>query len=147
MKKRSYECGLRSGSYECLRSGHWNYEEEQYASLIIKHFVQGEIPGLQEGVTLRTVVATLLNCHAMRVSKKFAKDKALGKVEYVPSDKIGNVDELRQAEKNFHKSVAGLKCAIFDGSLHHHLYRPPPPKRVRYMPLYYPPYPYYHPYY
>lgn len=101
------------------RLGHWTYEEEVYADTVRELFIKGEIPDCREGVTLRVLVAELLNCTPMRISKKFNKTKALGKVEYRPC--VGEPDKaavrrLRDAERTFHESLGDLyelKCTIF----------------------------------
>lgn len=101
------------------RLGHWTYEEEVYADTVRELFIKGEIPDCREGVTLRVLMAELLNCTPMRISKKFNRAKALGKVEYRPC--AGEIDKaavrrLRDAERTFHESLGDLyelKCTIF----------------------------------
>lgn len=99
-----------------LRNGHWSFEEERYAETVKEFFALGQIPGCRGGVTLRMLLAVVLNCTCMRVSKKFSKSKALGKVEYHPSG-ITDQDEdrLRQVERAFHASLpdSGLVSSIF----------------------------------
>lgn len=63
-----------------LRRGKWSAEEEAYANRLIQEFKQGLIPGLPPKTTLRTFLSELLNCDPMRISKKFAGDKCVGKV-------------------------------------------------------------------
>lgn len=100
-----------------LRNGHWSFEEERYAETVKEFFALGQIPGCRGGVTLRMLLAVVLNCTTMRISKKFAKDKALGKVEYHPSETITDQGErrLREVERAFHASLpdSGLVSSIF----------------------------------
>lgn len=103
-----------------LRNGHWTYEEERYAEVVKDLFLRGKVPHCREGVTLRMLLAAVLNCTAMRVSKKYAKKKALGKVEYHQAHEGLDEDEefrLKSAETAFHQSlgdVRDLACSIFE---------------------------------
>lgn len=107
----------RKGS---LRNGHWTYEEERYSEVVKDLFLRGKVPHCREGVTLRMLLAAVLNCTAMRVSKKYAKKKALGKVEYHQAHAgLDDEDEyrLKSAETAFHHSlgdVRDLTCSIFE---------------------------------
>ena len=56
-----------------LRSGGWTTEEEAYASHVTRLFLQGKVPNCPDGTTLRTLLASLLNCLPMRVSTKYGK--------------------------------------------------------------------------
>lgn len=64
---------------DLLRTGKWSEEEEEYAIRLIEDFKLG-ILSLTEGTNLRTFLSTILNCNPMRISKKFMKDKKVGKV-------------------------------------------------------------------
>lgn len=95
-----------------MRMGHWTYEEEQYAEKIRSTFRKGQIADCPENITLRTLLSLVLNCSPMRVSKKYAKEKALGKCEYHfinGSEVEQNAVELRAREAKFHKSLGGVK--------------------------------------
>jgi hypothetical protein len=59
------------------RSGKWSRDEESFVYLILKEFDRQSFP-LANGTPVRLVLAKLLNCSTMRLSKKFQK-KALGK--------------------------------------------------------------------
>jgi len=99
-----------------LRMGHWTHEEEVYADKVKQLFKLGQIPNCSEEVTLRALLSKLLNCTPMRVSKKYAKEKALGKCVY---RHVGgaNMDafeaELKQCEKDFHRSLGGVRRLRF----------------------------------
>jgi hypothetical protein len=52
-----------------LRRGKWTYEEEAYASQIIKDFNAGTLKALP-GMTLRSCLSERLYCDPMRITKK-----------------------------------------------------------------------------
>jgi len=56
---------------EAKRKGKWSVEEERYAQQIIADYKQGLL-ALCGGATLRTYLASKLNCEPMRITKKFA---------------------------------------------------------------------------
>ena len=56
---------------QVLRRGKWNPEEERYAAAIIDAFKKGVMGNVDEGETLRTVLASLLKCVPMRISEKY----------------------------------------------------------------------------
>lgn len=60
------------------RRGKWSAEEEAFAARLIRDFDAGLLP-LENGATLRAFLSKKLNCSAMRISKKFAGEKCLGK--------------------------------------------------------------------
>ena len=66
---------------QVLRRGHWTPEEEVYAEKLIQEFKSGLLP-LPAGTSLRTYLATLLNCDPMRISKKFEGPNCIGKQKY-----------------------------------------------------------------
>uniref|UniRef100_A0A7S3JWH6 Uncharacterized protein n=1 Tax=Aureoumbra lagunensis TaxID=44058 RepID=A0A7S3JWH6_9STRA len=127
--------GKRPNKY---RTGHWTHDEEVYADKVKELFMIGKIPYCPEEITLRALLAKLLNCTPMRVSKKYTKENALGKWVYRQAiyseekDPNSNGDsqesssssslskeqeELKRCEKNFHRSLGGithLKYCIFD---------------------------------
>lgn len=102
-----------------LRGGHWTFEEEQYADTVKGAFLNGMIPHCPEGLTLRTLISGLLNCTAMRISKKYANKRALGKVEYLPclhEPDEDTIARMRATERAFHASLGDvycLQCSIF----------------------------------
>lgn len=57
-----------------LRQGKWTREEEEYVNCLIDEFKTGMMP-LAEGTSLRTFLSKMLNCHPMRISKKFVGSK------------------------------------------------------------------------
>ena len=65
------------------RRGKWSTEEETFAARLIADFDAGLLPALENGATLRAFLSRKLNCSAMRISKKFAGDKCLGKQIYL----------------------------------------------------------------
>lgn len=70
-----------------LRKGKWSTEEEEYTQCIIHAFQIGLLPpewGVVRGTTLRVFLAERLNCDAMRITKKFAGEEAIGKQVYRP---------------------------------------------------------------
>ena len=68
----------------CLpqRVGAWSREEEAYAAAVGALFVAGRVPNCPEGTTRRALLADLLNCAPMRVSKKLGGKLAVGKRSY-----------------------------------------------------------------
>jgi len=64
------------------RIGQWSREEEAYAAAVGRLFVAGRVPNCPEGTTLRALMAQLLNCAPMRVSKKLGGELAIGKRLY-----------------------------------------------------------------
>ncbi|KAH8068805.1 SET domain-containing protein [Aureococcus anophagefferens] len=61
------------------RHGKWTAPEEAYASLVIDHFINGKAPGCAGGESLRALLAGLLRCTPMRITKKFSRTRAMGK--------------------------------------------------------------------
>ena len=55
-----------------LRKGKWTSDEVAYAEKIIDQFETGRLSASFEGQTLRLILAELLKCDPMRVTKKFA---------------------------------------------------------------------------
>lgn len=104
-----------------LRTGHWTFEEERYAEAVRDAFIKGKLPTCRDRVTLRYVLAALLHCTPMRVSKKYAGENAVGKFEYRSSNCELTEDEesqLRAAENNFHSSLSDaarcILCSVFE---------------------------------
>ena len=64
------------------RRGKWTNEEQAYADRLIRDFEAGLLP-LENGATLRAYLSKKLNCDPMRISKKFAGNKCLGKVTHL----------------------------------------------------------------
>ena len=65
------------------RSGTWTKEEEDFVEAILSLFEDGAFP-LVNGTPVRFILARLLNCTPMRLSKKFQKNP-LGKQTYKAS--------------------------------------------------------------
>ena len=89
------------------RKGHWSREEEKYAEKLIQGFANGMLP-LKKGTALRTFLASRLNCHPMRISKKFAKQAKLGKAYFIPRREPDPIylNELKQLEQAFNHRIA-----------------------------------------
>lgn len=88
------------------RTGQWTREEEEYSAKIGELFQLGQLPNVPEGMTMRALLASVLNCSPMRVSKKFSGEQAIGKRSY---RHLGEVDDsLRSLEEAFHRSVRGI---------------------------------------
>jgi len=62
-----------------LRKGKWSKQEEEYCNSLIQGFVGFSLP-IPIGSTLRFYLSYILHCEPMRISKKYAKDTAIGKV-------------------------------------------------------------------
>ncbi|ETW00488.1 hypothetical protein H310_07103 [Aphanomyces invadans] len=73
--------GLRIDESTPLRRGAWSPAENAYAQKLIDQFTQGRMP-LVEGTPLRSFLAVVLHCHAMRISKKFVRDCSVGKITF-----------------------------------------------------------------
>lgn len=90
---------------EQLRKGHWSVEEEKYAEKLVEGFFLGVL-ALDKGTALRSFLASRLNCHPMRISKKFAKQAKLGKSYYSPKGvSSAFLEQLKPLEEAFHKRV------------------------------------------
>jgi hypothetical protein len=63
------------------RRGKWGSEEWAYAQRLVQDFQAGLLP-LENGTSLRTLLATALNCDPMRISKKFVGRDCIGKQLY-----------------------------------------------------------------
>ena len=70
------------------RRGKWTLEEEVYANKLIEAFKTGAIEDCEDGCTLRSFLATKLQCAPMRISKKYA-GTSVGKLIYAKSDMKG----------------------------------------------------------
>lgn len=64
-----------------LRTGKWSREETVYTRELIQAFEQGLLR-LREGTTLRSFLSQCLYCVAMRITKKFKAEMAIGKKAY-----------------------------------------------------------------
>jgi|MDSY01.2.fsa_nt_gb hypothetical protein len=62
-----------------LRRGKWTMGEEKYAEVIIDSFKLGVLEGVDDGTTLRSLLASKLKCAPMRISKKYS-GSSIGKV-------------------------------------------------------------------
>jgi len=114
-----------------LRKGKWTVEEEEFTSRIIHHFRAGFLT-LPEGMTLRSYLASKLNCDPMRITKKFAGASCLGKRIYHLRERsqitINDIEmarvELAQLEQRFRLRVehgqSGLPLPpLVNGSIIH----------------------------
>lgn len=82
----------KSGNDQPLRQGKWTREEEEYVHCLIDEFKTGMMP-LAEGTSLRTFLSKMLNCHPMRISKKFVGSNYNGKQVYTRrtgADRLSN---------------------------------------------------------
>ncbi|KAH8059193.1 hypothetical protein JL722_5747 [Aureococcus anophagefferens] len=64
------------------RGGKWTEAEENYAAMIIAHFSNGKAPGLRGGESLRKLLADLLQCSPMRITKKFSRTRIVRKSSF-----------------------------------------------------------------
>lgn len=62
-----------------LRTGQWTVAEMAFANKVIEYFDKGSLPNCTNGTTLRALLADILHCSPMRISKKYAGDGAIGK--------------------------------------------------------------------
>eukprot|EP00616_Rhizochromulina_sp_CCMP1243_P009266 CAMPEP_0118970552 /NCGR_PEP_ID=MMETSP1173-20130426/7423_1 /TAXON_ID=1034831 /ORGANISM="Rhizochromulina marina cf, Strain CCMP1243" /LENGTH=411 /DNA_ID=CAMNT_0006919927 /DNA_START=301 /DNA_END=1536 /DNA_ORIENTATION=+ len=97
-------------SREGVRRGKWTTEEQTYADRLIRDFEAGILP-LENGATLRAYLSKKLNCDPMRISKKFAGSRCLGKQIFLKrptedTDQMKQEDEvLRKLEESFLQSI------------------------------------------
>lgn len=101
-------------SREGVRRGKWTSEEQAYADRLIRDFEAGILP-LENGATLRAFLSKKLNCDPMRISKKFAGARCLGKQIFLKrttealDDTTKRDDEsLKQLEENFLRSISNV---------------------------------------
>lgn len=92
------------------RTGTWTPEELAYTDKITEVFHLGLLPNCPDRITIRVLIAAVLNCDPMRITKKYTGDKKVGKFEYkgrgVPLGARLEA-ELRDAETSFHSSLIG----------------------------------------
>ncbi|KAH8071701.1 SET domain-containing protein [Aureococcus anophagefferens] len=69
--------------------GKWTEAEERYAALIVARFSDGTFPGLRGGESLRNLLADLLQCTGMRVTKKYSRTRLLRKTAFVRAGELG----------------------------------------------------------
>ena len=70
------------------RRGKWTAPEEAYASLVIDHFINGKAPGCTGGESLRALLAGLLRCTPMRITKKFSRTRMIGKSSFKKTSEL-----------------------------------------------------------
>ena len=68
-----------------LRSGTWTKQEEDYVQALIREFRDGHLP-LNEGTSLRSFLAKMLDCKPKRISKKYGKTDYNGAHLYTKSN-------------------------------------------------------------
>lgn len=109
------------------RRGKWSAEEEAFAARLIRDFDAGLL-ALENGATLRAFLSKKLNCSAMRISKKFAGEKCLGKQIFL---RRSGVDEqqLKQEQELLDKLEAAFLASIASSE------RSPPPAAPRPPPV------------
>ena len=92
-----------------LRTGQWTQEEIAFAKKVIEYFDRGSLPNCTNGTRLRALLADILHCSPMRISKKFAGDTAIGKRTFTKHNTIDRqqMDELERLELDFHESIQG----------------------------------------
>ncbi|KAJ1454702.1 hypothetical protein M885DRAFT_521285 [Pelagophyceae sp. CCMP2097] len=93
------------------RTGQWTDAEIAFANSVVTLFHAGSLPRCANGTTLRALLAELLHCSPMRISKKFSGDGALGKRVF---KRVGSAQlpqpqlvRLHQLEHDFHESIDG----------------------------------------
>lgn len=79
------------------RRGKWSSEEEAFAARLIRDFDAGLLQ-LENGATLRAFLSKKLNCSAMRISKKFAGEKCLGKQIFLRRSGVDD-EQLKQEQE------------------------------------------------
>lgn len=100
-----------------LRNGKWTLEEEKFVETLIDEFLQGRV-FCANGTSVRLVLARVLNCSPMRLSKKFQRN-ALGKHTFrlpdsrkidaqVPSHHQ-HATRLSELEQAFHATILKSK--------------------------------------
>eukprot|EP00635_Sarcinochrysidales_sp_CCMP3193_P012004 CAMPEP_0118902050 /NCGR_PEP_ID=MMETSP1166-20130328/7507_1 /TAXON_ID=1104430 /ORGANISM="Chrysoreinhardia sp, Strain CCMP3193" /LENGTH=365 /DNA_ID=CAMNT_0006841245 /DNA_START=314 /DNA_END=1407 /DNA_ORIENTATION=- len=99
----------RPASSVPLRTGQWTQEEIAFAKKVIEYFDRGSLPNCTNGTTLRALLADVLHCSPMRISKKFAGDIAIGKRTFTKHTTIDRrqTEELERLELDFHESIQG----------------------------------------
>jgi hypothetical protein len=85
-------------TFDVSRRGKWTREEELYAKQLITYFETGLLP-IDEGTSLRNLLAQLLKCDPMRITKKFTGEYAIGKREFSPvSPTVENLALIKAAQ-------------------------------------------------
>merc|ERR1711865_813203 len=101
---------------QVLRRGHWTPEEEVYAEKLIQEFKSGLLP-LPAGTSLRTYLATLLNCDPMRISKKFEGPNCIGKQKTTKKENGNDYSSLQKKQKQSTKKKSLLSSSSLSLSL------------------------------
>ncbi|CAB9519068.1 expressed unknown protein [Seminavis robusta] len=97
------------------RSGKWTEEEEEFAQELMDAFHSGHLD-VEEGVSLRKLLAKKLMCSAKRVSKKFEGTNYKGKMQYARDYDIPEKDvqerkaKLDVLEKCFLESIREIEA-------------------------------------
>ena len=104
-----------------LRKRKFTPAETAFADQVIAHFRAGVLPNCDDGATLRLLLAKLLHCDPLRLTKKYAGPHQLGKTTF---KRRGNLAEparveLYQLERDFYESIglpvdAGAAPAPFE---------------------------------
>lgn len=95
-----------------LRRGKWTTEEEAFANEIIESFKRGVIEHVDEGETLRSVLARKLCCAPMRISKKFP-GSLVGKMAFIKQDQPQEIvahhrNKLKKMAAAHEKTIQGF---------------------------------------
>ncbi|KAJ8598215.1 hypothetical protein CTAYLR_005515 [Chrysophaeum taylorii] len=115
--KRQREVVEEGPTKRVTRRGKWSAEEEAFAARLIRDFDAGLLP-LENGATLRAFLSKKLNCSAMRISKKFAGEKCLGKQIFLRRSGVDE-EQLRQEAELLARLETAFLTSIDDR-------RPPP---------------------
>jgi len=108
-QKRTFEKdhSFREGD---VRRGKWTAEEQAYADRLVRDFEAGLLP-LENGATLRAYLSRKLNCDPMRISKKFAGNKCLGKQVFQRRSGEGS-DSAASSSSMYTSSMAPLTMLV-----------------------------------
>ncbi len=111
-----------------LRVGQWPQAEEAFTNQVIAHFSAGVLPNCDNGATLRSLLAGLLHCSPVRITKKFQGSGAIGRSPFWRRDNLLEPArvELYQLERDFYESI-GL--AVDGGAAPAPAPAPPPTHR------------------
>lgn len=108
-----------------LHSGKWTLEEEAYVAGLMEAFRDG-ILDVQDGTTLRSFLATKLNCKPKRISKKYEGKNYDGKQLYWKTEddispqeirtRLAHLDRLEAKFKECLQAIELVKASRGDGS-------------------------------
>lgn len=116
----TYKPKLFKNKFKNYRLGKFNQSENNYISLLIELFQKG-ILDIPQNYPLRIFLANCLGRNIMSISKKFTKEKSIGKKRYqlknIYSSDFLVIDYFKKIQNKFLKSIFFLENDILIPSI------------------------------